>query len=261
MISTATRLETILKRDRLIVIIALAGITALAWGYMVHEARGMAGGACCNMVAPDTNRWSTRTLPPLFLMWAEMMVAMMIPSVTPIILTFAAVNRKRRDQEQPFVPAGFFLAGYLAAWTAFSAAAAVAQWFLHARMLMSPMMAGNSPLLGGALLIAAGIFQWTPLKHACLVQCRSPLGFLMTDWREGKYGALIMGLKHGTYCTGCCWILMLLLFVGGVMNLAWIAALAAFVLLEKILPAGSWFGKIAGIILVAWGSIIAIRGL
>jgi predicted metal-binding membrane protein len=120
-------------------------------------------------------------------------------------------------------------------------------------MLLSPMMIGNSPILGGTLLIAAGIFQFTPLKNACLTHCRSPLSFLLTDWCEGKIGALIMGLKHGAFCTGCCWILMLLLFVAGVMNLFWIAAIAIYVLLEKILPRGLLFGKIIGAILIASG--------
>src|ERR1700690_3554352 len=178
-----------------------------------------------------------------------MMVAMMIPSAAPMILTFAMVNRKRREQERPFVPTGIFLLGYLAVWTGFSALAAVAQWILHARALLSPMMVSTSPILGGGLLIAAGIFQWTPLKNACLTHCRSPLGFLMTDWREGRWGALFMGLKHGAYCAGCCWILMALLFVAGVMNLWWIAIIAVLVLLEKVAPKGFGVGKIAGVFL------------
>src|SRR5215469_7956909 len=197
--------------------------------------------------------WNAGALPPLFFMWAEMMAAMMIPSAAPMILTFAMVQRKRREQERPFVPTGFFLSGYLLVWTMFSALAAFAQWILHAKALLSPMMAGTSPIFGGVLLIAAGIFQWTPLKNACLARCRSPLNFLLTDWREGKAGAFGMGLRHGAYCTACCWILMLLLFVAGVMNLFWIAAIAIFVLLEKILPRGALFGKIAGAFLIGWG--------
>src|SRR6185295_3176043 len=140
---------------------------------------------------------------PLFLMWAEMMVAMMLPSSTPMILTFAKVQRNRREQEQPFVATGIFVAGYLAVWTAFSALAAVAQWVLHGKALLSPVMVSTSPLLGGVLLIVAGVFQWTPLKNACLATCCSPISFLMTGWREGKWGAFIMGLKHGAYCAGC----------------------------------------------------------
>src|SRR5204863_4370778 len=140
---------TILKRDRLIVLAGLLGISALAWGYMVREARTMdlTGMCCCagmKMSGPDTQPWSTGTLPPLFLMWSEMMVAMMVPSAAPMILTFAAVNRKRREQERPFVPTGIFLLGYLVVWVAFSALAALAQWALHAKALLSPMMTGTS---------------------------------------------------------------------------------------------------------------------
>jgi predicted metal-binding membrane protein len=251
-------LESVLKRDRLVVIVALAVITLSSWGYMAHEARAMnlTGVCCCagmKMSGPDTSAWSAATLPPLFLMWSEMMVAMMIPSAAPMILTFAAVQRKRRDSEEPFVPTGIFLLGYLAAWTGFSALAAIAQWILHAEALLSPMMVGTSPILGGALLLAAGVFQWTPLKHSCLAHCRSPLSFLLSDWREGRWGAFRMGLKHGVYCTGCCWFLMALLFVAGVMNLWWIAIIAAFVLLEKILPKSLFVGRASGILLGAWG--------
>jgi predicted metal-binding membrane protein len=253
-----TALDTVLKRDRLVMAAWLLGITALAWGYMVHEARAMSvTGVCCcagmKMSGPDTGAWSTATLLPLFLMWAEMMVAMMIPSAAPMILTFAFVNRKRREQERPFVPAGIFLLGYLAVWTAFSAFAALAQWALHGMALLSPMMVATSPLLGGALLLAAGLFQWLPLKSACLAHCRSPLDFLMTDWREGRAGAFVMGLKHGAYCTGCCWFLMALLFVAGVMNIWWVGLISVLVLVEKITPKGLWVGRMAGVLLAGWG--------
>ena len=255
-------MEAILKRDRLIVLAALAGLALLAWGYMVYEARAMYHTGVCicaglKMSGPDLQAWSASQLFPLFLMWAEMMVAMMVPSAAPTILIFAAVNRKRRAQERPFVPAGMFLGGYLAVWTAFSALAAVAQWALHSAALLSPMMVSTSPLLGGALLMAAGLFQWTPFKHACLAHCRSPLSFLMTDWREGRRGAFVMGLKHGAYCTGCCWFLMALLFVAGVMNIWWVAVISIFVLVEKISPRGRWVGKIAGLLLVGWGAWMA----
>lgn len=259
-------MEVVFKRDRLIVIAALAGLTLLTWGYMVYEAHAMykTGVCCCagmKMSGPDTDPWAITTLFPLFLMWAEMMVAMMIPSAAPMILTFAMVQRKRREQERPFVPTGIFLLGYLVVWTGFSALAAVAQWILHAKALLSPLMVSTSPLLGGALLIVAGIFQWTPLKNACLTHCRSPLSFLMTDWREGKWGAFAMGLKHGAFCTGCCWFLMALLFVAGVMNIWWIAVIAVFVLLEKVVPRGLFVGKSAGVLLAAWGiwMMVALR--
>ena len=251
-------MEAILKRDRWIVMAGLAAMTLLAWTYMIHEARGMnLTGACCcagmKMSGPDTDAWSTSTLVPLFLMWAEMMVAMMLPSAAPMILTFAKVQRNRREQQRPFTATGIFVLGYLAAWTGFSALAAVLQWILHGKALLSPMMVSTSSLLGGGLLIAAGVFQWSKMKNACLTGCCSPLSFVMTSWREGKWGALRMGLRHGVFCLGCCWVLMLLLFVAGVMNIWWIAVITALVLVEKLVPRGLWLGRIAGAIFAAWG--------
>lgn len=254
----AHALNVVLRRDRLIVLAGVGLLSASAWGYMIHEARAMTlTGACCcagmKMSGPDLNAWSAAALVPLFLMWAEMMVAMMLPSAAPMILTFALVNRQRRGQQRPFVPTVIFVLGYLVAWTGFSAVAAIAQWALHGTALLSPMMVATSRLLGGGLLIAAGVFQWTPFKTACLAHCRSPLMFLMTDWREGRAGALWMGLKHGAYCTGCCWFLMALLFVAGVMNLWWIAAISVLVLLEKVASKGAWIGRLAGVVLLVWG--------
>jgi predicted metal-binding membrane protein len=250
--------ESLLKRDRLLVVAGLLALTLLAWVYMAREAHSMnlTGICCCagmKMSGPDTSGWDAQTLLPLFLMWAEMMVAMMIPSAAPVILTFAAVNRKRQAQEHPFVPTFAFVVGYLAIWTVFSAVAALAQWTLHSAALLSPKMISTSPILAGALLVAAGVFQWTGLKQACLRHCRSPLSFLMTEWREGRRGAFLMGLKHGAFCTGCCWALMALLFVAGVMNMWWIAVLTLFVLVEKVTPGGLWVGRVAGIGLCAWG--------
>ena len=155
-----------------------------------------------------------------------------------MILLFAAVNRKRCEQERPFVSTGIFLLGYLVVWSVFSAVATIVQWHLHERALLTSMMVSASPLLSGATLTAAGLFQLTPLKHTCLKHCRSPLGFLVTDWRDGAWGAFLMGLQHGSYCLGCCWLLMTLLFVAGVMNLVWLAVITIFVLLEKVAPAG-----------------------
>jgi predicted metal-binding membrane protein len=241
-----------------LVLAALTVIALSAWAYMAYAARAMyhTGLCCCagmEMSGPDVNPWSAATLAPLFLMWAEMMIAMMIPTATPMILTFALVNRKRRESERPFVPTGVFLAGYLAVWSGFSVLAALAQWYLHARSLLSPLMVSNSRWLGGILLIAAGIFQWLPLKRTCLAHCRSPLDFLMHGWREGQAGAFLMGLRHGAYCTGCCWLLMALLFVAGVMNLWWIALITLLVLVEKAAPRGLLIGRVAGALLVAWG--------
>lgn len=251
-------MEAIFKRDRMIVLAALIGITLLAWDYMANEARSLYHTGVCScagmqMSGPDKNAWQAATFIPLCLMWAEMMVAMMIPSAAPMILTFAMVQRRRRAQERPFVPTTIFLLGYLGVWTGFSVLASIAQWILHTKALLSPMMVNTSPVLGGIILIMAGVFQWTPLKHSCLTHCRSPLSFLMTGWHEVKFGALLMGLKYDAYCTGCCWVLMALLFIAGVMNVWWIAIIAVFVLVEKIAPRGLLLGKVAGILLAAWG--------
>jgi predicted metal-binding membrane protein len=185
---------------------------------------------------------------------------MMIPSAAPMILTFAMINRKRREQERPYVPTSLFLLGYLVVWTAFSFAAAVAQWALHGAALLSPMMKSTSPFLAGGLLIVAGLFQWTKWKHACLNHCRSPLQFLLQDWREGPRGALTMGIKHGAYCAGCCWMLMALLFVAGVMNMVWVAAITILVLVEKMAPQIWRLRHGIGVILVAWGVWVIAQG-
>jgi predicted metal-binding membrane protein len=252
-----TALEAVLKRDRMIVLGGLVGISALGWAYLGHMALKMnAMDMTMQMAMPQMRVWSVMDLCLLFVMWAVMMVAMMVPTAAPMILMYATVNRRRQSQQAPYTPTAVFLGGYLLVWTGFSALATLAQWGLHSMALLSPMMVSTSPILGGILLLTAGIFQWTPWKYACLNHCRSPLGFLMTDWREGTKGALIMGLKHGSYCTGCCWFLMALLFVAGVMNLLWVATITAFVLVEKMVPRGDLVGRVAGGVLVLAGVIL-----
>lgn len=211
------------------------------------------------MVMPMPQGWGMTTVFLLFAMWAVMMVAMMLPSATPMILTFLTVNRRRDTSDRPLVPVAFFVLGYLVVWTAFSAAATLAQWGLHYAALLSPAMAATSPILSGGLLIAAGVFQLTPLKRACLKHCRSPLSFLIGEWRSGRVGAFVMGLRHGAWCLGCCWILMALLFVAGVMNLLWVAAIALFVMAEKILARGELLGRVTGVALLAGGAAIMAR--
>jgi predicted metal-binding membrane protein len=246
--------ENVLRRDRIIVLSGLAAITALCWVYVLSltaDMRNMEMGA--EMAMPRMQAWGVADFGLTFGMWAVMMVAMMTPSAAPMILMFAHVNRRRREQQVPYVPTSVFLLGYLLVWAAFAVLATLAQWGLHAASLLSPMMISTTPVLGGVLLLVAGIYQWTPLKHACLSKCRSPLGFVLNEWREGRWGAFLMGLKHGGYCTGCCWSLMALLFVAGVMNLLWVAAIAGFILLEKVAPAGDRLGRVAGVVLVGWG--------
>jgi predicted metal-binding membrane protein len=163
-------------------------------------------------------------------------------------------------QDRACVPVWVFLAGYLALWTAFSLAATLAQWGLHRLALISPLMVATSPLLGGLVLMAAGVYQCTPLKQACLRHCRTPLHFLLSCWRDGTAGAFLMGLRHGIYCLGCCWLLMMVLFAVGVMNLAWIAALSVLVLVEKLIRRGVWVAKAAGLVLMGWGGWMALSG-
>ena len=252
----STHIESLLKRDRVIVIAGVVAVVAIAWGYTIYLAQTNAAmGMSMGMAAGNLRPWTGVDFSLMYLMWAVMMVAMMVPSAAPMILLFATVNRRRREQSGPFVSTGVFLSGYLVVWTGFALVATLGNWGLHQASLLTSMMGGTSSgYLGGALLLTAGIFQWSQLKYVCLTHCRSPLSFLMSDWKDGTGGALKMGLKHGRYCLGCCWILMALLFVLGVMNLVWIAALAAFVLAEKVIPAGKTISKITGGFLVAWGS-------
>lgn len=236
----------------MIVLLGLAGMTVLAWLYTAYLARSMAGEGG-QMSMPTMRGWGLLELGMLFVMWAIMMVAMMMPSASPMVLMYTKTVRARTTGHGALPPTGLFVLGYLVAWTGFSALAAAAQWGLHAAAFPSASMASTSALAGGVLLLMAGVFQWTPLKHACLRRCRSPLGFLMTEWRDGGFGAFTMGLRYGLFCLGCCWALMTLLFVTGVMNLFWVAVIAIFVLIEKVVPAGEWLARTAGILLMVYG--------
>jgi predicted metal-binding membrane protein len=207
------------------------------------------------MAAMAPAAWTPGYAVLMFFMWWIMMMAMMLPSAAPMILLFATINRKQREKGAPYVPTGIFAAGYVLIWGAFSLIAVAAQWGLERSGLLSSM-ASTSVALGAGLLIAAGIYQLTPLKHACLRHCRSPIAFITHHWRSGDVGALRMGIEHGAFCTGCCWFLMALLFYGGIMNLYWIVGLALFVLLEKTIPAGHWLGRLAGLLLIAWGGAL-----
>jgi predicted metal-binding membrane protein len=256
---TSGTLEAVLKRDRAFVIAGLAGIAAIAWAYMIYLDQTMGKPMGMEMGMARMQGWGTVDFLLMFIMWAVMMVAMMTPSATPMILTFSKINRRRHERRNPIVATGVFLAGYLAVWTVFSAVATVAQWKLHRAALLSSMMVSNNPLFGGMLLIGAGVFQFTPLKNACLTHCRSPIGFFMTEWREGNRGAFFMGVHHGIYCVGCCWVLMALLFVAGVMNLLWVATIAGYVLVEKIVPAGNWVSRVVGVCTIILGVWMATK--
>jgi predicted metal-binding membrane protein len=260
----ASAVERLVRRDRLIAGVALLAIALLAWLSLVRMAvrMSMASDDSMNMpgmmMTPGMQSWSAGDAWTLFLMWAVMMVAMMLPSAGPTILLVLGAHRRRGGGDSALASA-CFAGGYLAVWTAFSGIAALAQWGLHRAAILSPEMTAAVPLFSGTLLIAAGIYQWLPLKYACLSHCRSPLAFLARHWRTGLGGSFRMGLLHGAFCLGCCWALMALLFVGGVMNLLWVGILTAFVLVEKLAPHGLLVGRAAGVILAAWGLWVILR--
>ena len=248
-----TTLQQLLKRDRLPIMLGLVILLAWSWWYTIDMAK-MAN-ANCPMLAKSAKAWTPSYFFMMLEMWVVMMMAMMLPSVTPMILMFASVHHKRRQQQKPFVSTGFFLAGYLIAWAGFSAVATILQWWLQNLSLLSPAMSSTNTILGGVILLCAGLFQFTSLKRTCLLHCSNPLDFIITNWREGKGGALIMGLHHGSFCIGCCWLLMALLFVVGVMNIAWVILLSIFVLLEKLLKNNNWLRYIAGGFFILWSII------
>jgi predicted metal-binding membrane protein len=248
------------RRDRVLISTCLVVVTALAWAYLVHLGRQMSASMehetmMAEMGMPMHMPWTATDVWFTFAMWAVMMVGMMTGTAAPVLFLFAGARSARGERGVPLAVL-MFAGGYLMVWVGFSVTAALAQWKLHEAAMLSPAMAAASPLLAGAILAAAGAYQITPLKVACLTHCRSPLGFLMTHWRDGLAGALRMGLRHGTYCLGCCWALMSVLFVVGVMNLTWVAVLTAFVLLEKTGPAGVIVARIAGAAMVVVGILI-----
>jgi predicted metal-binding membrane protein len=258
----ASPLDRRLRRDRLLAALGLSATIVLAWIYLLRMAADMGAMTLeaqthAAMGMADMRSWGASAWAGLFLMWAVMMAAMMLPSAAPVTLLVLGVYRRREDGEAR-ASAVAFVAGYLLAWTAFSAAAAAAQVGLHRAALLAPDMRVGSAALAGVLLVIAGVYQWLPIKNACLTRCQSPLEFLSRFWRDGVTGALVMGIRHGLFCVGCCWLLMALLFVVGVMNLFWVAALTAFVLVEKLVPGGTMVGRVAGAGLAAWGVYLLV---
>ena len=264
--------EAVLRRERAVVIAALAILTALAWMDLAWLADDMAMGgmdmsgfrmipAGQGLMMPERAPWQPVEFAYVFAMWTVMMIGMMTPSVAPMILIYARVGRQAEMSGQPFAASAWFAAGYLVAWTAFSLAATFAQWALQRAALLTPMMESASNVLGGVVLIAAGVYQWTPVKEACLSYCQAPLTFIMRHggFRREAAGALTLGFRHGLYCIGCCWALMLLLFVGGIMNLLWIAALAMLVLFEKTVPFGKSVSRVAGVAFIATGAWLLLH--
>lgn len=265
--TTDTPLEAVLRRDGLIVAASIAALTVLAWVYVLQLAADMTMGGMDMMgyrmisngfgmaMVPAQQAWTPSDFVLMFVMWTVMMIGMMTPSAAPMILIYARTGRMAAASAKPFAATGWFVAGYLAVWSGFALAATTAQWALGRLALLGPEMASTNNVLGGVILVAAGLYQWLPLKHACLSQCQSPVLFIqrLGGFRRGAAGAFRMGATHGVYCLGCCWALMALLFVGGVMNVLWIAALAVFALTEKLTPAGHLLSRLAGIGLMAAG--------
>ena len=266
----AHAIERILCQDRAILIAGLIAITLPAWVYVIDlsfQMRDMMMDTSPSMdmsptpMMPNIQAWSVEDFLFNLTMWAVMMVAMMTPSATPMILTFAGLNRRRNPNENTGNKSVSFLAGYLIVWFSFSAIATLIQWGFHSLGLLSPELISVTPVIGAIILILAGIYQFTPLKYVCLSNCRTPVSFLATEWRDGTSGALIMGLRHGLYCLGCCWTLMLLLLVTGVMNLLWVALIAGYVLVEKVTPAGQKISLAIGLFIFGWGVWLLIQAL
>lgn len=254
-------LRRLLRHDTAPVLAGLLGVVALSWTWVIAAGLDMYGdmdGLSAWMMAAQ---WDARYVVLIFLMWAVMMVGMMLPGALPAILIYRRVVHAH-PHAQPQTPVArtyAFAAGYLSVWTAFSVLATLLQWALSQAALLSPMMESTRPWLVSTLLIAAGLYQWTSLKRSCLTRCRSPLDYLGRHWRPGVAGALRMGAGHGLYCVGCCWVLMLLLFAGGVMSLACIGLIALLVLAEKLAPAGPAFGRGIGVLLIGVGVWVGVQ--
>lgn len=246
-------LEAALRRQGLIITVCLLLLAAAAWWYTLDMAARMAA-SMADMATMGAHRMrlGPSDVATTFVMWTLMMVAMMLPAATPAVLIHAAARRQRQTGGL-LTPTGLFVLGYLAAWTLFSLAATLLQWLLHDLALLTGAMAIESRLLAGTTLLAIGAYQWSPLKYACLRHCQSPIGFLFGHWREDPRGILGMGLRHGFYCVGCCWLLMLILFLVGVMNLVWVAGIALYVLAEKVLPVGRVLAQATGVLVIAVG--------
>jgi len=246
-------IERAVRHERAMLLATIAIVTVLCWSWIVPMARDMYGAMNGPSAWMMAGTWTVRYLVLLWAMWAVMMAGMMLPSAAPMFLLYAAAMRNGADREAGRWRVYAFAAGYVLIWSAFSLAATILQWLLAHLLLLTPMMETATPRAGGVVLLVAGVYQWSVLKHACLRACQSPLGFLASRWRAGAAGALRMGLEHGISCVGCCWALMLLLFVGGVMNLWVIGALTVFVLIEKLAPVGALGARVTGTLLVIGG--------
>ena len=254
-------MKAVLTKDRLAPLAALAGVTLLAWIYLgLLSSRVMPLDSDGMGMAMAPVGWSAGDAAWMFLMWAVMMIGMMLPSAAPIVLLYDQLGKKARADGHGFAGAGWFAGGYLLAWTGFAAIATLAQFLLEQAALVSREGRAISLVLASIPCLAFALYQFTPLKQACLSQCRAPLAFIQRHggFRATPGGALGLGLRHGLYCIGCCWAVMALLFVFGVMNLVWVGALAVFVLAEKLLPGGVWIGRLSGLAALVAGLILLL---
>lgn len=252
-----TSVQVPIDRARGTIVVGLLTFATACWAYLVFAATQM-GNMSSVLAAPMTSAWSSVEAGLMVVMWAVMMAAMMLPSAVPMVLTY-----DRMDGRSPAGRQGstvLFIWGYAVVWTGFAVAATGLQWLLQHLALIDGMGEATQTGLASVLLVAAGVFQFSPVKRRSLGACRTPLGFLTTEWREGGVGALRMGLRHGTLCLQCCWAVMILLFVLGVMNLLWVAALAIFVLAEKVSRRGEAVSWVGGAVMIIWGVGVAVGG-
>lgn len=264
-VDVVASIERLIRRDRIWIALGLVVTIGLAWTYLLREAAAMEAmvdearrHAAMGMAGMNMRAWGVSDGAALFVMWTVMMIGMMLPSASPVILLVLSSYRVRRDA-QSRLAAVMFVGGYVLVWTAFSAFAAGGQLVLHRAAILSEDMRLRSAVVSGTVLLLAGIYQWLPIKNRCLIHCRTPLSFLTQQWRAGVRGGFVMGVRHGTYCVGCCWLLMVLLFVLGVMNLIWIMILAALVLLEKLSPRGMLVSRLAGVAAAGWGGYLLMN--
>ena len=246
------------RRERWIVISGLTVVVLFAWVYLFYLSSWMSQSAMnmgvgMKVALSASMPWSRNELLLTFLMWVVMMAGMMIPSAMPTVMIFHQLRSRRHPGKTAIQYTGVFVAGYLAAWTAYSFFATLVQGWLHNKALLGMNATATSPLLGGLVLITAGAYQFTKWKDTCLRYCRSPLGYLMTEWRDGLDGAFRMGVRYGAYCLVCCWMLMALLFIVGVMNLLWAVVITIYVLVEKVASNGQWISRAAGAGMLLWG--------
>lgn len=245
-------LHRVARHERTILVVGAIAIAGVAWTEVLRRAApvdAMMGGEVMTFHFASS-----------FAMWATMMVAMMLPSALPALLVFHAAQQRSLPPGVLLRRSALFACGYLVVWTGWSLAASLAQGVLQDLALLAPDHAVVAPRLGVALLLVAGVWQFTPWKRSCLDHCRSPQDFLVLHWRNGAWGALALGTRHGAFCVGCCWALMLLLFFVGIMNVAWVALLAGVVLVEKAAPWGIWLSRAVGVVLVVWAGALAYLG-